>query len=198
MKNTLTKELRKTPAVHRSLIPISHSDRRIHLDRKLSLISEAGRLPNDLIREFPELGFLCRDVLNTGRKIQTARGLQPFVNILGKFTSPDPARLSNHLRKMDRRQVLLSNNQFELVLIQWKPGHVSEIHGHNGAKCLFKVLTGKLEELRFTPDTSCRLFAACSMKSGDLNYIDDSIGYHQVGNPFGSPALSLHLYLKQN
>jgi predicted metal-dependent enzyme (double-stranded beta helix superfamily) len=100
------------------------------------------------------------------------------------------------LKNPETRHVLISDHLFELVLIHWKPGKVSDIHGHPGGGCLFKVLQGKLEEVRYTPEKSPRLIATASYRSGSMAYIDDRIAYHQVGNPYGSSAISLHVYLK--
>jgi hypothetical protein len=61
---------------------------------------------------------------------------------------------------------------------------------------LFKLLQGKLEEVRYTPEKSPKLIAAVSYRSGSVGSIDDRIACHQVGNPYGSSAISLHVYLK--
>jgi hypothetical protein len=59
------------------------------------------------------------------------------------------------------------------------------------------VLYGKLEELRYTPEHSPKLLGFNSYRSGNTGYIDDRIAYHQVGNPYGTSAISLHVYFKQ-
>lgn len=54
------------------------------------------------------------------------------------------------------------------------------------------------EEVRYAPDTSRKLLGFASYRSGDMAYIDDGMAFHQVGNPYGRPAVSIHIYLKKS
>lgn len=119
-----------------------------------------------------------------------------FVPVLKELKVLNLEQVRKFVRNPESRQVLASNEYFDLVLNHWKPGRASDIHGHPGEGCLFVLLHGKLEELRYTPDRSSKLMSMNSLRTGDMAYIDDRIAHHQVGNPYGSPAISLHVYIK--
>ncbi len=146
--------------------------------------------------QLPDLREVClkmADIVNHGAAPYSPLHFLPILNGLKVL---DQEHVKGFVKNPESRQVLVSNEFFELVLIHWKPGRASDIHGHPGGACLFKLLQGKLEELRYTPEPSSKLLSMSSLRSGNIAYIDDSIAYHQVGNPYGSPAISLHVYLK--
>ena len=94
-----------------------------------------------------------------------------------------------------------ASNGFTLMLLCWNPGKESPIHDHPCDGCWFRVMGGRVREVRYAhppPGAASPallqtgvLEAAC----GDVSYMDDSLGLHKVGNPSaGVPALTLHLY----
>ena len=143
----------------------------------------------------PDLRDLCLEMANTFN-YKTPHSAIQFVPVMQKIHTLDPEQVKRLIKNPESRHVLYSNDRFELVLIHWKPGKASNIHGHQGGGCVFKLLQGKLEELRYSPEHSPRLLSTSSLRGGSIAYIDDSIAYHQVGNPYGSSAISLHAYLK--
>jgi predicted metal-dependent enzyme (double-stranded beta helix superfamily) len=88
----------------------------------------------------------------------------------------------------------MNNDLLKVVLIHWKPGKVSNIHGHPSGGCVFKMLHGKVEELRYSTGEDQKIISSNGYRKGSIAYIDDRLGYHAVGNPFGSSAVSLHAY----
>ena len=146
--------------------------------------------------QIPDLMDVCfemADILNRTDKLFSA--LQ-FVPVMQRLHSLEAEQAKRFIKNPESRHVLISNDLFDLVLIHWKPGKASDIHGHSDGGCLFKLLQGKLEELRYTPEQSPKLLATTSLRSGSMAYIDDSLAYHQVGNPYGTSAISLHVYVK--
>jgi cysteine dioxygenase len=82
----------------------------------------------------------------------------------------------------------------KIVLIHWKPGEVTDIHGHPRDGCVFKVLHGRIEELRYSTERKKNLIAKSEYHTGSLAYIDDSLGYHSVINYSEESAISIHVY----
>lgn len=146
--------------------------------------------------QIPDLWDICHAFTTTHIDSEAAYPAFQFLPILQMMQDLDPDQVKRFIKNRETRHVLLSNDRFELVLIHWKPGKASDIHGHPEGGCLFKLLQGKLEELRYTPDSKRNLMSTSSLRKGDIAYIDDRIAYHQVGNPYGSSAISLHVYLK--
>lgn len=60
-----------------------------------------------------------------------------------------------------------------------------------------KVLQGEVEEQRYrsTPNGELECFQDEKYHEGGSVYIEDSMGYHKVGNPGSLPAVTLHLYI---
>jgi len=146
--------------------------------------------------QIPDLREFCISMVRAYDRMQIIYSAKQFADEMQQVPELNPEHVKRFIRNPENRQVLASNNQFELVLIHWKPGKASEIHGHPGGGCLFRLLQGKLEELRYTPGFSRKLISTNSYRSGDMAYIDNHMAYHQVGNPYGSSAISLHLYLQ--
>lgn len=164
------------------------SRRKDVMPREIAFQMATGRIPD--LRE------VCAELADNFHQSREPYAAMAFVPALEKLQTFDRLQVSSIIKNPVSRHVLLSTHHFELVLNLWKPGKASEIHGHPGGGCVFKLLYGKLEELRFCPGSSPKLLSTSSLRKGDLAYIDNSIAYHQVGNPYGSPAISLHAYIK--
>jgi hypothetical protein len=146
--------------------------------------------------QIPDLWAVCHEVANSIYHTNAPISAMQFIQPMRRLNSLEPDQAKRFMKNTETRHVLVSNNLFELALIHWKPGKASDIHGHPGGGSVFKLLQGKLEELRYTPEQSPKLLSTTSLRSGSIAYLDDSIAYHQVGNPYGSSAISLHAYLK--
>ena len=144
----------------------------------------------------PDLREVCIELADTFNIFSAPYSAMQFVPVLQRLHTLDQEQVKSFTKNPQTRHVLVSTDQFEVVLNLWKPGKISDIHGHPGSGCVFKLLHGKLEELRFTPVRFPRLISTSSLRNGSIAYIDDGLAYHQVGNPYGSPAISLHAYLK--
>jgi len=89
------------------------------------------------------------------------------------------------------RVPLIVNTQYELLLCCWMPGQLAPFHGHPEQGCLVKILEGTMTEtIKYTDGRAeTRL-----NRTGDVAYISDKIGIHQVQNNSDRNAVSLHLY----
>jgi hypothetical protein len=146
--------------------------------------------------QIPDLWDICLAISSTFNKKELPYSPHQLMQVMKDLPSLESLETKRFTKNPEIRHVLMSNEAFDLVLIHWKPGKASDIHGHPGGACAFKLLEGKLEELRYTPESSPKLISMNSYRRGNVAYIDDSMAYHQVGNPYGSSAISLHLYLK--
>ena len=146
--------------------------------------------------QIPDLWDVCLSIASTFNMMEAPKSPPHLLQLLRDLPSPGAVETKKFTKNPENRHVLMSNEAFDLVLIHWKPGKASDIHGHPGKACAFKLLEGKLEELRYTPESSPKLISMNSYRKGNVAYIDDSMAYHQVGNPYGSSAISLHLYIK--
>ncbi len=92
--------------------------------------------------------------------------------------------------------IVILHEFLKIVLIHWLPGKISSIHGHPKGGGIFKVISGSIEELRYTSDPIPKLLSASTFHKDAVGYIDDQLGYHAVGNPHMESAISLHVYTR--
>lgn len=142
----------------------------------------------------PDLRRVCLDLYHTFLKPGASYSAVQFIPILKELDHLDPAEVKRFIKNPATKHVLVNNPLLKVVLIHWKPGIFTSIHGHPRGGCAFKVLKGSLEEKRYTIDESQRLIAVKTLQSSSIAYIDDNIAYHAVGNPYGTSAISLHAY----
>ena len=143
---------------------------------------------------FSALEEFCDEVMRTVTHSKS-RSVLECTSLLSSF------RMSREVMQWLTQQentsfTLLDNHLAKVVLIHWPPGKVSSIHGHPTGGCMFKVLSGSVEELRYTPSESPKLLAKSTYHPGSMAYLDDRLGYHAVGNPFEESAVSLHVYTR--
>jgi hypothetical protein len=142
----------------------------------------------------PDLGQVCLDLYRTFLKPGASYSAVQFIPILKELRNIDPSEVRRFIKNPVTRHVLVNNALLKVVLIHWKPGIFTSVHGHARGGCVFKVLKGSLEEKRYSTDESQRLMAVSTLQSGSMAYIDDNMAYHAVGNPAGTSAISLHIY----
>jgi cysteine dioxygenase len=89
------------------------------------------------------------------------------------------------------------------MLLCWNPGRESPIHNHPCNGCWLKVLQGSIKETRYVENDDVsgdgngplRCISDHDHEVGQIAFIEDSMGYHKVGNPSNvEPAVTLHLY----
>ena len=95
------------------------------------------------------------------------------------------------------RHTVIVYEFIKIVLIHWAPGKYSRKHPHPGSGGVIKVLKGSLEEKRYHRDEPRKLLSHSTYHKDAIAYIDDHMGYHAVGNPFETSAISLHAYVKK-
>jgi cysteine dioxygenase len=102
------------------------------------------------------------------------------------------------------RNLMAHHPEFTVLLLCWSPKQRSPIHDHAGSNCWVKVLSGELTERRFAPisnpsDGSGRVeikqISETVAKVGDICYIDDSQGLHEMANENPDhPTITMHVY----
>lgn len=87
--------------------------------------------------------------------------------------------------------------QFSLLLLCWNVGMESKVHDHPCDGCFVKALQGDIRETKYAVDSASNQLVASNdvvIRGGTVTYMDNSIGYHKVGNAGNIPAVTLHLY----
>ena len=96
------------------------------------------------------------------------------------------------------RNCVVENENFELILICWEKGQVTAIHDHGGEECWVYFVDGNFKENIYSQKENGELTIekTTNAKSGDIAYMIDFMGFHNLENTSNKRAMSLHLYAK--
>ena len=144
--------------------------------------------------ELPDISQVCYDLYRTFFKKESTNSALQFIPELRGMAALQNMEIERFLNNPQTNHVLIQNGLLKVVLIRWEPGKISSIHGHPAGGCVFKVLEGSVEELRYTTNESPQLLSSSHFHKEGIGYIDDQLGYHAVGNPYNTPAVTLHVY----
>jgi len=99
------------------------------------------------------------------------------------------------------RNLIESNEYFELILICWKAGQKSPIHNHENQSCWMTILEGDIQETYFHIETQdddnhvkLREGRSQTHHAGEIGFISDDIALHNVRPVNSKNGISLHLY----
>jgi cysteine dioxygenase len=96
------------------------------------------------------------------------------------------------------RNCIFENERFELILICWQSSQKTPIHDHGGEECWVKFIDGEFKETIYKSNevSEVNIQKSTLLKAGDISYMIDFMGCHQLKNLSNQRALSLHLYAK--
>lgn len=101
-------------------------------------------------------------------------------------------------RHYTRNLIATDDETYTLLLLCWNPGMKSPIHDHPCDGCWMRVVSGSVQEKRYRynkRDENLICTQDESFREGEIAFIEDSMGYHSVGNASAkTPAITLHLY----
>ena len=96
------------------------------------------------------------------------------------------------------RNCVAENDDFELILICWEKGQATAIHDHGGEECWVYFVEGEFRENIYTQEKErgLNVVKTSIAKPGDVAYMIDFMGYHNLENQSSKRSMSLHLYAK--
>lgn len=93
------------------------------------------------------------------------------------------------------RNCLFRDEQFELILICWSAKSKSPIHDHDQKDCWIYQVKGELIEKRYELENETPVLKqSFCIKTGELTYMHDRMGYHEIINDTNESSCSLHIY----
>lgn len=150
-----------------------------------------------LMGRIPDLYPICVELLDTFLKSSLPYSALQFVPVLNKMPSFKSIELKILLEHPETRHVLIDNELLKIILILWQPGEQTDIHGHPKDGCVFRVLNGCVDELRYSTERKQNLLGKSTYHAGSMAYIDDELGYHSIHNPYKEAAVTLHVYMTE-
>jgi cysteine dioxygenase len=93
------------------------------------------------------------------------------------------------------REIVYQCDQFDLIVISWKQGQVSQIHDHPDQGCLMTILMGNLKEKiygRVGSQSELSYLTVNNLNVGSMGYKQGNCCLHKVEAHVDS--VSLHIY----
>src|SRR5438094_1902212 len=142
------------------------------------------------------------NLVNTIEELKkTAKELRlPDLRRLISNLKPEPAEIEPHIQFSDERyarNLVYKNNDFECLVLCWRPGQRSPIHDHGQSICAVYPVEGKLcaDNYRKTANGHIRADYAEDFGPGSVLTIQTT-EIHQVSNlEDAANLISLHFYL---
>lgn len=147
--------------------------------------------------QIPDLRSICLSLYNIFGKSGETKSVLHAIPVLQGLTQWPNIDWDTLTQSTSNSHLLIDNEIMKAVLIFWPKSKISSIHGHPKGGGVFKLLKGSIEELRYTSDESPKLLSVSTYQKGSVGFINDEMGYHAVGNPFDTPAVSIHVYTHQ-
>ncbi|MEH6444896.1 MAG: cysteine dioxygenase family protein [Oceanospirillaceae bacterium] len=99
------------------------------------------------------------------------------------------------------RNLIFSNNDFEVILMCWSAGQGTIVHDHSESLCVMQCVAGELDEQRYIEQSSkeevkfkIKPSQMSTLTRGETCSITDQDGLHSIKNNSTSAACSLHFY----
>lgn len=136
------------------------------------------------------LALLCQKISTYFQDEMPPNSIEDFCPLVQAYQGLDWKDYVAYSDECYSRHYIVQNQDFEMLILCWKPGQGSPIHNHAERGCVLKVLEGQLLETRYLGEEVKETL----LLSGDLTYIDDQIGWHKINNLGNKPTVSLHVY----
>lgn len=93
-----------------------------------------------------------------------------------------------------KRNHIVKNDRYELILICWEAGQTTPIHDHDGENCWVYFVDGLFLETIYSMEDKMKVLAQNKMLPGAVSYMTDSSGFHTIQNTTKGRGMTLHLY----
>jgi cysteine dioxygenase len=130
-------------------------------------------------------------------KISNEPNFDNIGNILKDYNDIDWKQYVKIDDKRYCRNKIFENDNFEIFVISWNKNQNAPIHDHSCNGCWLKVLSGELIENRYKTD-SLELYQSNFMKTNDVSFMKNDIGYHSILNASDEIAITFHVYNPPN
>ena len=168
-------------------------------------------LVNPLFGSLNDLIDILRSAieLTPDGRAHSSTNVEHVKRILTNF-SLDPQEWHSYVSKSKQkytRNIIAFEPKFTILLLVWDKNQFSPIHDHASSNCWVKLLSGLLQEVRYSATgydlaqgeaadaTRVTPLSSNVYSPGAVTYINDQQGLHKMGNPSGSAiTCSLHIY----
>jgi len=121
---------------------------------------------------------------------------EEWKQILNQYTGDDYKKYVTCNTQTYARNYVINTELFDVLVLCWKPGQKTMLHGHPKDGCFVKILEWEITEILY--DSEKQPLHTTTLKEGEVMYNHDSIGYHILENTTSENTISLHIYAPGN
>ena len=130
-------------------------------------------------------------------KIKEVNNFTLTNDILNKYNGYDWNEYVKINESNYNREKVYEDDLFEILIITWNINQKASIHDHSENGCFLKILDGgELEEILY--DNKCNELNTKILKTNEISYMDNNIGYHSIINNSPKIVVSIHIYSPPN
>ena len=143
-------------------------------------------------------GTNLSDLIAKLKTMDEGAGLQQRMDIIRQL--PIDARdVWQHVvidRRNYHREIIETNDEFQLLIITWLPGQKSPIHNHRGSQCIVRVLSGSATETVYEPRKDGTFSRKASIYEQGITIGGEDSDVHTIENlPIAEkPLVTIHAY----
>lgn len=93
-----------------------------------------------------------------------------------------------------KRNHIMKNERYELILLCWEEGQITPIHDHDGENCWVYFVDGRFSETIYSMGDKMKVLEENEMLPGAVSYMADASGLHSIKNVTEGRGMTLHLY----
>jgi cysteine dioxygenase len=125
-------------------------------------------------------------------EIKNVKNFPDVKNILNNYTADDWKKFVKINNCKYHKEKIFENDYLDVYILTWNKKQQSKIHNHAKNGCWLKMLQGGLIENIYDKDLN--LQNKNILNSGDIGFMHDDLGYHDIINDNDYIAVSLHVY----
>jgi cysteine dioxygenase len=121
------------------------------------------------------------------------KSIESFTQIMKCYNGTDWQKYVTCKDDSYSKNLIYKNDDFDVYLVCWKTNDKTPIHDHSQYGCVYKILQGQINELKYDPK-SLKNISKNTLKPDTVNYIHNDESYHVMDNVFNKLAISIHIY----
>lgn len=121
---------------------------------------------------------------------------EQWKQILSEYHGDDYKKYLQFDEEKYARNYVINTELFDVLILCWRPGQKTMLHGHPKDGCFVKILQWEITETLYNADK--KPLRTSVMREWETMYNHDSIGYHILENASNRDTVSLHIYSPGN
>lgn len=134
-------------------------------------------------------------------KIQILNNFKKMDRYIANYKGTDWCNYIENVDDYEYKKIKIpltnDNDLFDIHLICWGKGAISNIHDHPKYGCHLLLLRGTLNESLYSINNG-NFIRNNEYRYGDISYIDNTLYYHSIHNNSNTESYSLHIYSPPN